>query len=164
MIGASGAVGSAAVQLARMKGCHVTAVTSGTNAQLVKSLGANRVVDYRSESLGDLEPFDLVIETVDRTPNGLLRTLVKPGGHLILVSAGVKDMLLASLRARRWGVSIYTGVASVKAEDMELFRTMIESGEYKPVLEKVYAFEDVVEAHGHAEAGHKQGNIALKIV
>ena len=120
VIGASGAVGSAAVQLARMKGCHVTAVTSGTNAQLVKSLGANRVVDYRSESLGDLEPFDLVIETVDRTPNGLLRTLVKPGGHLILVSAGVKDMLLASLRARRWGVSIYTGVASVKAEDMEL--------------------------------------------
>lgn len=161
IIGASGAVGSAAVQLAHAAGCDVTAVTSGSNAKLAKDLGAGRVVDYRTQSLEDLDPFDVVFESVDRTETIVLRRLVKPGGHLVLVAAGLKDMLLASLRSGKWGIRIHTGVATVTPDEMELFARKIQAGEYRPVLEKIYPFEAVVEAHRHAEKGHKKGNIAL---
>ncbi|MCB1169513.1 MAG: NAD(P)-dependent alcohol dehydrogenase, partial [Leptospiraceae bacterium] len=160
IVGASGAVGSAALQLGKILGYDVTAVTSTANVELVKSLGADHVLDYTKEKLSDLnEPFDAILETVDRTELTLLRSLLKPGGHLVLSSAGMKDMLLAPIRSLLWKRKIHTSVAAVNQEDMEYFKELIEAGRYRPVLEKTYNMDEVAEAHRHAEKGHKKGNI-----
>lgn len=165
VIGASGAVGSAAVQLARNAKCHVTAVTSGKNADLVKSLGANEVLNYETESLAEvLQKYDVILETVGRTDVKTLRTLLKQGGDLVLISAGMKDMFLAGIRSAFWKLKIHTGVAAVSRQDMEYFRKIIESGDYSPVLEKTYNMGEVVQAHEHAEKGHKRGNLALRMM
>ncbi|MCB1172536.1 MAG: NAD(P)-dependent alcohol dehydrogenase [Leptospiraceae bacterium] len=165
VLGASGAVGSAAVQLGKSLGCAVTAVTSTANIELVQSLGADQVLDYTRRSLADLkQSFDVIFASVDHYPVSSLRPLLKPGGQLVLVSAGIKDMLLAPLRSLIWKCQIHTGVAAVSQELMTQFRGLIETGSFKPVLEKSYPMHAVAEAHRHAERGHKKGNIALCLV
>lgn len=165
VIGASGAVGSAALQLGCITGCQVTAVVSGRNVDLVRELGAKEVIDYEKEALSDRsEKYDVVVETVDRTDIKTLRKLIKPGGHLVLVSAGMKDMLLATVRSLLWKVKVHTGVAAVSVEDMEYFRKIVESGDYTPVLEKTYELTEVIQGHQHAEKGHKRGNLALRMI
>ena len=164
VLGASGAVGSAALQLGKILGCEVTAVTSTGNVGLVKNLGADHVLDYTRQSLADLkQPFDAVFSSVDRYAVHSLRPLLKAEGQLALVSAGMKDMLLAPLRSMIWKRKIHTGVAAVSQENMEYFKELIDSGQYRPILEKTYNMDEVAEAHRHAEKGHKKGNIALKL-
>ncbi len=164
VLGASGAVGSAAVQLGRIWGCEVTAVCSERNVELVKGLGANSVIDYEKDGLSDLKKFDVVIETVGKTRPDRLRNLVMPGGQLILVSGAMKDMLLAGIRSAIWKIKVKSGVALVSIQDMEYFRELIESGQYRPVLERSYDMSNVVAAHKHAENGHKRGNLALRMI
>lgn len=164
VIGASGAVGSAAVQIAKMNDCRVTAVTSTKNIELLKQLGADSVIDYSHDDPENItEQFDVIIECVNKTDLSTLRNLLQLNGHLVLVAAGIKDMLLAGLRSSRWKANIHTGVAEVTQKDMQLFQEWIESGTYRPVLEKTYKFEDIAEAHRYVEQGHKQGNVALQV-
>ncbi len=161
--GASGSVGTAAVQLGKFYGCHVTAVTNPARLDLLKSLGADTVMDYTKENFQDTkESFDAVIDTAGILPVNQLRKPLKKGGHLILVSGMIKAMLFSPLWSAFWKIRVSAGPAQVSQEDMNFFKNLILEGKYRPVLDRVYQAEDAAEAHRYAEKGHKAGNIALR--
>jgi len=162
--GASGAVGTAAVQIARDAGAIVTGVCSGANMDLVKSLGATHMIDYTREDVSAAAvQYDIAMIAVDKLSFRSALSLVKPGGHLILSDAGAGDTI------RAWGTSlresrrVLTGMAGEKPEYLDWLRDRFEAGAYRAVIERNYPLAQLAEAHRHAEAGHKKGNIAILI-
>jgi NADPH:quinone reductase-like Zn-dependent oxidoreductase len=162
--GASGAVGTAAVQLAKFFGAEVAAVCSTVNIDMVKSIGADYVIDYTKDDISQYRnEYDVVIETVNKLPYPDCIKLLKKKGALILAAAGFSDMLrgvITSLTSKR---RIISGVVNEKKEDMEFLRELIEKGLYKPVIDRTYPLEQIVEAHRYVERGHKRGNVAVDI-
>lgn len=145
--GASGAIGSLAVQLARHFGARVTGVCSTANVELVRSLGAENVVDYTTaQALPAGEAFDLVLDAVGTRKDSPLkqacRLALTPNGRYISVDAG-------SPRAR--------------LEDLLLLKQLIEDGEVKPVVDRTYPLEQIAEAHRYVDQGHKKGNVVITI-
>ncbi len=161
IIGASGAVGTAAVQYARSLGAEVTAVCSGANAALVKSLGAREVLDYTKPgfSLGK-SAFDVIYETVSNSPFAAKIAALKPHGTLLLSDAGVGETLRCLLPR---GYRTITGVASETVELMEEIARLVAAGKLKAVIDRTYPFEQMAEAHRHAEGRHKKGNIVVVV-
>lgn len=167
--GASGAVGSIAVQIAKYFGAEVTAVTSTANVDLVKQLGADLVLDYTKAS--DLETlfakqgqFDIVYETVDKSDIGKMAKLVKTGGVLALGAVIIKGAIQGALVARKLKLKFVGGVASVNSKDMEFIAEICENGKLKPVIDKTYTLPEMAKAHAYVDAGHKKGNVVIKIV
>ncbi|MGL2965926.1 NAD(P)-dependent alcohol dehydrogenase [Flavobacterium sp. XGLA_31] len=164
IVGASGAVGSAAVQLAKSFGAHVTAVCSTANIDLVKSIGADKVIDYTKEDFTqNHEIYDLIFDTVNSASVGRALKSLSKEGTLILSAAGMSEMLQGlwfSVTSKR---KILTGVISHKAEDIALLKKLTEAGEFKPIIDKIYPLEQIVEAHAYVEKGHKKGNVAITI-
>ncbi|HSN62497.1 MAG TPA: NAD(P)-dependent alcohol dehydrogenase, partial [Ferruginibacter sp.] len=163
--GASGAVGTAAVQLAKYFGADVTAVCSSGNMEMVKSLGADRVIDYTKENFtkaGAL--YDIVFDTVGKSPfSGSVKSLQKNGYYLRVVhmSPGVIGKgLWTSITSNK---KVIGGVASGSAADLVFLNKLIEAGQLKPVIDKTYPLEQIVEAHRYVEAGHKKGNVIITI-
>lgn len=153
--GASGAVGTNAVQLARHLGATVTGVTSTANADLVVRLGATHVIDHTREDLTATdERFDVVLETVGNLSVAAGRALLRPGGVLLLAVAG----LGASVRPRR---GVVAGVASERVEDVAHLLGLLAHGEITVVHDGAYALDDIVEAHRRVDGGHKVGNIVV---
>jgi NADPH:quinone reductase-like Zn-dependent oxidoreductase len=145
--GASGAVGTSAVQLARHFGAEVTGVCSAANAELVKSLGASAVVDYRTEDFTAWgEHYDVIFDAVGkRKSSAALRHAHKalaPGGRVVSVDDGTPRLL---------------------ATDLVLLGQLAEAGEIKPVIDRCYALEDIVEAHRYVDQGHKRGNVVVAV-
>ena len=163
--GASGAIGTAAVQLAKHFEAEVTAVCSTANLAMVKSLGADKVIDYTQEDFtksGEL--FDIVFDTVGKSAYSDCMSVLKPTGRLVLSAAGPKDMvqgLWASLTSSR---KVISGVMSETADDLLFFNGLIAKGEFKAVIDTCYALEDIVEAHRYVEAGHKKGNVMISVI
>lgn len=144
--GASGAIGTAAVQLAKHAGAIVTAVCSGANIELVRSIGADEVLDYTTvESVGDRR-FDVVFDAVGRRKTSRLRTACEqalaPGGRNISVDGG-----------RPWP----------KRDDLFFLTELAESGALKPVIDRRYPLDEVADAHRYVEQGHKKGNVILHL-
>lgn len=155
--GASGAVGTNGVQLARHFGASVTAVTSAANADLVKSLGAHKVVDYEKQNLTMLsQKYDVVLDTVGNIPIKAGKKLLTKDGKLLLMVASLPQMFQSSSQ-------VLTGVAPEKVDDMAFLLSLVGRGELKVVIDKVYAIEDIVEAHRHVEKRNKKGNVVLSI-
>jgi len=163
--GASGAVGTAAVQLAKYFGAEVTGVCSSANIELVKAIGADRVLDYtKDDFLKNGETYDVVIETVDKLPYSDCIKRLKKNGVLILSAAGFAKMfrgVVTSITGKR---KVVSGVTNEKAEDIKFIKELIEKGQYKPVVDRVYPWEQIVKAHRYVEKGHKKGNVAVTIV
>ena len=156
--GASGAVGSNAVQLARHFGATVTAVTSAKNAALVRKLGASEVIDYTTQDIAGMnQTYDAVLDAVGTISPALARTLIASGGRAGLMVAGLGE----TLRAHG---SIKTGTAPEKAEDIAFLLDLVANGTLKVVIDKVYAFEDIVAAHRHVDSGQKVGNVIIRVV
>ena len=152
--GASGAVGTAAVQLARRAGAHVTGVCSAGNAELVTSLGANTVLDYRRTPLEDVQDrYDVVLDTVGVSTT-LGRSLLAPGGVLLLVAADLPQ----TLRARG---DVVAGPAGEKAEDFVALLDLVASGEMRVVVDRTFALGEIVEAHRLVDSGRKVGNVVV---
>lgn len=153
--GASGAVGSAAVQLAHLAGSHVTAVCSHRNADLVRSLGAAEVVDHARHRVSELpERYDVVLDTVGNLDRRSGRRLLAPDGVLVLVAAGLADTVLARGNVR----------AGVSSEDPENFAWWLErmaAGELRAVVDRTLPLADIVEAHRLVDSGRKVGNLVL---
>lgn len=162
--GASGAVGTAAVQLAKHYGAEVTGVCSGGNIDLVKSLGADKVVDYTKQDFAESkESYDVVFVTVNKISFGKSLQSLKENGTLILSDAGVSEMLKGAWTSMIGKRKILFGMISETAEDMVFLKKLIEAGQYKAVIDKVYPLEEMATAHAYAEQGHKKGNVAVVV-
>lgn len=160
--GASGEVGVAMVQIARHFGAEVFGVSSAANAGLLRGLGATPI-DYNREDFTDHGPFDVIVDTVGNAGWARSHKALREGGRLLLVLAGLGEMILAPLRSRQQGKRAIAGVAMGSAADLELLAKLAASGAIKPVIGKVFALADVVEAHRLVDSGHKVGAVVLHI-
>jgi len=160
--GASGAVGTAAVQLAKFYGATVTGVCSTANLKLVESLGADRVIDYTQEQFTDNgETYDVIFDTVDQISfSRALRSLSKEG-TLILGASGLSGMLQGMWTSATTRKKVLAGVAKETASNIAFLRDLVESGKLKPVTDRIYSPEQTAEAHTYVEQGHKKGNVAI---
>jgi NADPH:quinone reductase-like Zn-dependent oxidoreductase len=162
--GASGAVGTAAVQLARHAGGHVTGVCSGANRALVTSLGAHRVIDYADvDFTTETATYDVIVDCVGNAPFEQVRHRLRPHGALLLVITDLRGLLLASLRSRRTGHLVTADVGTPTAEDLAYLVGLAEAGEYRAVRDRTHDLADIAEAHRYVDAGHKRGNVVLRL-
>ena len=162
--GASGAVGTAAVQLAKSLGAEVTAVCSTGNMALVKSIGADKVIDYTKEDFTkNGEMYDVIFDTVKTIHvSSSLKSLNK-NGVMILSAAGMPEMLQGLWVSKTSSKKVLTGVISHTAADIIFLKELIEAGKYKPVIDKTYPLEQIADAHAYVEKGHKKGNVSIAI-
>ncbi len=157
--GATGAVGSAAVQIARHHGAHVTATASAANLEFARELGAQEAVDYaRATPQG---PFDVIFDIAGTLPYQRARPMLAPGGRLCLVSADIADMLGASLRPRRGAHRLCAGMVKEKPEALARLLAIHAAGGYRPRIGTTLPFAQIVAAHRLASSGHKRGNVVV---
>ena len=160
--GASGALGTAAIQLVKYFGAEVTGVCSTRNLELVKSLGADEVIDYTKEDFTRPATYDLIYHTVgDISFRPSLKSLKKGGAF---VSALALAPILRRLRASvAGGKKVIGGIAKVKAADLVFLKELVEAGHLRPVIDRRYPLAQIAEAHRYVERGHKKGNVVVTI-
>ena len=162
--GASGNVGSAAVQLAQHLGAHVTGVCSAANAELVRSLGADELVDYAIDDFAAGEPrFDVVVDTVGNAPYARVRQVLLPGGRLLAVLADLPAMLGSVFHGRAKQHRVVAGPCAEKVEDLEELAKLAARGVFRPVIDRCFAFEEIVEAYRVVDSGRKRGSVVLAL-
>jgi NADPH:quinone reductase-like Zn-dependent oxidoreductase len=164
--GASGSLGTAAVQIGKQLGSHVTGVCGPTHVDLVRSLGADEVIDYtREEYTGRGAIHDAVIDAVGKTTFLRARRALRPGGIFVATDAGPQlESLLMVIPSRFIGSRrVKFAMGRRLAEDVRLFRDLMEGGAYRPVVDRVYPFEAVADAHRYVETWRKAGNVVLRI-
>ena len=164
VVGASGAVGSAAVQLSRSLGADVTGVCSSANSAMVKSIGASKIIDYTKEDFTQNgETYDLIFDAVNAVSVSRTLKSLNPKGILVLSAAGMWEMfqgLWFSVTGRK---RIMTGVIKHSAEDIVFLKDLIEKDKFKPVVDRIYSLEQIAEAHAYVEKGHKKGNLVITL-
>lgn len=162
--GASGGVGTAAVQLAKHFGAEVTGVCSTANLELVGSLGATHVIDYTEEDFTrNGETYDLVVDTVGTAPFSRSKVSLKEGGRLLLVLAGLPDMLPIPWVSITSSRKIIAGPAAERAEDVRFLAELAQAGDFTPVIDRRYPFEQIAEAHRYVDTGRKKGNVIITL-
>jgi len=162
--GASGSVGTAAVQLARHFGAEVTGVCSAANVALVKSLGATHVIDYRREDFtANGKTYDVIVDAIGTAPFSRSKNSLNEGGRLLLVAAGLPDMLPIPWVHMTSTKKIIVGPAVERAEDLLYLCTLAETGAFKPVIDRRYPLEQIVEAHRYVDNGRKIGNVIVTL-
>jgi len=161
--GASGSVGSCAVQLAKHFGAHVTAVCSSTNVDLAKALGADEVVDYTKEDFSATDAtYDIVFDTVGKS--GFWRSLhvMKRGGTFVRSASGLLSPTLGRAWASLSGAGrVIQRMARTRAGDLEFLIQLVETGELRPVIDRTYPLGAIAEAHRLAESGRKRGAVVI---
>ncbi len=159
--GASGSVGTAAVQLARHRGAHVTAVCNAKNVELVRSLGADEVIDYESEDFTkNGKTYDVIFDSVGKHSYRRCRRSLKPEGRYIETDLGFMwHVPLLALTNKR----VTLGMAKYTKEDVVLLKSLVEAGEYRAVIDRRYPLEEVVDATKYVETGQKTGNVVLTL-
>ena len=165
--GASGSLGSAAVQLAKHFGAHVTAVCGTDHVELVRSLGADEVVDYRQQDFTkNGQTYDAIIDAVGKYSFRRGRRSLKPGGIYVATDGG-RFMVetIALLVVTRWVGSkrVRSGIGRRRKEDVLFLKELIEAGEFRAVVDRRYPMDQAVEAHRYVETWHKAGNVVLTI-
>jgi NADPH:quinone reductase-like Zn-dependent oxidoreductase len=164
--GATGAIGSAAVQLVKYFGAAVTAVCDTKNAGLVKSLGADVVIDYTKEDFTKLnEKFDVVFDAVGKSSFGKCKPLLKKGGVYMSTELGYmsQNPFLALLTPLFGGKRVLFSIPSISKKDVIFLRELAEAGKYKPVIDRHYPLEQIVEAYRYVETGMKTGNVIINV-
>ena len=160
--GASGAVGTAAVQLAKHFGADVTGVCSTANLELVKSLGANQVIDYTQEDFTQNgETYDVIVDTAGTAPFSRSKVSLKERGRLLLVLSGLPAMLQIPWVSMTSSKKIIAGPATERAEDLRFLAKLAEAREFKPVIDRRYPFEQIAAAHRYVDTGRKKGNVVI---
>ena len=167
--GASGSVGTAAVQLAKFNGAEVTGVCSTTNLELVRSLGADKVIDYTQEDFTrDGQAYDIIFDAVGKRSFSGCKDSLKPEGiYLTTVPtlAILLQMLWTSLGRNKKVRFAATGLrtANKKAKDLVFIKKLIEAGEFHPVIDRRYPLEEIAEAHRYVETGRKKGDVVITV-
>jgi len=167
--GASGGIGTAAVQIARYFEAEVTGVCSTTNLELVKSLGADKVIDYTKEDFTKgSETYDIIFDTVGKSSFPRCKGSLKQKGiylNTVLGLAIILQMLWTSKIGSKKAILSLTGLrpSSETATDLVFLKELIEAGKIKPVIDRHYSLEQIAEAHRYVEKGHKKGNVVVTI-
>jgi NADPH:quinone reductase-like Zn-dependent oxidoreductase len=164
--GASGSVGTAAVQLARHFGADVTAVCNTKNVDLVKSLGADEVIDYTAEDFTkNGKRYDAIFDAVGMHSFRRSRRSLKAGGTFIDTDLGFMWHVPMMQLATKWvgDKKVKMGIARYTEKDLLFFKGLIEAGEYRAVIDRTYPLEEVVEASRYVETGQKTGNVVLTV-
>ncbi len=160
--GASGSVGSYAVQLAKYFGAYVTAVCSGANSDMVLALGADKVLDYRKEDFTTRnEKFDVVFDAVGKTSFLKGRKVLKSGGSYLSVAMSISLMLHSIITAFSHRYKIVSTIAKPSVKELQFLTNLVETGALKPVIDSMYSLSEIQQAHQRAESGHKKGNIVI---
>lgn len=155
--GASGAVGTMAAQLAKHLGAEVTAVCSGANAELVKSLGADHVIDYMKEDFtSNGQRYDVVMDNHGNAPYARIKGSLERGGRFLMVVGDLPRVI-----AGRWQKATIGGSPPATAETYRTLLSLAEEGTLKPVIDTVLQFDQIVEAHRRVDSGHKTGSVVL---
>ncbi|MGV8883859.1 MAG: NAD(P)-dependent alcohol dehydrogenase [Rhodoglobus sp.] len=177
--GASGAVGSAAVQLAKAAGAHVTAVCSAANASLVTGLGADRVLDYATTDFAsggfaggdvtdvgyaaDTSRYDIAIDCVGNAPVSRVHSIVEPGGAVLLVSGNLRSLVTASRESKRHGFTVVATPGRYLAGDLDYLVDLFDAGQLRPVIDSTYPFADIVSAHRRVDSHRKRGAVVVDL-
>ena len=162
--GASGGVGTAAVQLAKHFGAEVTAVCGTANVQWVRSLGARYVIDYTKEDFTrNGKTYDVIVDTAGTAPFSSSKASLKEGGRLLMVLGGLPDMLQIPWVALTSSRRVIAGPAAGCAEDLRFLARLAEAGAFKPVIDRCYPFEQIAEAHRYVDTGRKKGNVVITL-
>ncbi|MFM2354538.1 MAG: hypothetical protein RLZZ528_274, partial [Pseudomonadota bacterium] len=164
VIGASGAVGSAAVQIGRALGAHVTGVASAGNHDLLHRIGAEAVRDYRDWSPGDDGAvFDVILDTTGQVGIDAAAQGLRPGGRLGLVVGDVPLMLRLPFIRLGQGRKVLAGTAPERRDDLLALAAMAEQGLFRPVVGSVTPLDRIVEAHRITDSGHKVGSAVVRV-
>ena len=162
--GASGAIGTYAVQLAKYFGAEVTGVCSTTNLEMVKSLGADKVIDYTQEDYTRSgETYDLILDTVGKTSFSRCRKSLKQKGIFLPVVMDLTELVQILWTSMTGGKKVKGGVAGESREDLDFFKKLIVEGKLKPVIDRCYPLEKTAEAFRYVEKGHKKGNVVITV-
>jgi NADPH:quinone reductase-like Zn-dependent oxidoreductase len=162
--GASGALGTAAVQLAKYFGAEVAGVCSTVNLEMVKSIGADKVIDYTKEDFTkDGQTYDIIFDAVGKRSFSQCKGSLKRGGVYLLsvpTLAILLQMLWTSMIGNKKAI---LGVPKSSTEDLNFLKELIEAGKLKAVIDRTYPLEQIVEAHRYVEKGHKRGNVVITV-
>jgi NADPH:quinone reductase-like Zn-dependent oxidoreductase len=161
--GATGSCGTAAVQLARHLGAHVTAVANTKNLELVRSLGADEVIDYLNEDFTQNgQTYDVILDAVGKLSFRRTRQSVRPGG-LWIATDGLHNFLWRLWTARIGDRKLIFHVEWPTKEDVLFYKQLIEAGEYRAVIDRTYPLDDIAEAHRYVETMQKTGNVVITV-
>lgn len=165
--GATGAIGSAAVQLLKHFGTRVTAVCNTKNIELVKSLGADEVIDYTQQDFTKTnQKFNFIFDAVGKSSFGQCKPLLKPKGIYISTELGKngENIWLALLTQLGGGKKLLFPLPTITTEDVQLIKALAQTGKFKPVIDRTYKFEELVEATRYVETGQKTGNVVINLI
>jgi len=159
--GASGSVGTYAVQLAKYFGAEVTGVCSSKNFELVRSLGADKVIDYSKEDFTkNRQTYDIIFDTVSKISFSYCKSSLKQKGIYLTVDWPFLQVLWTSMASNK---KIIMGMAPDKIEDLKYLKDLVEKKKIMPVIDKTYPLEQAVEAYRYVDKGHKKGNVTITI-
>jgi NADPH:quinone reductase-like Zn-dependent oxidoreductase len=165
--GATGAIGSAAVQLLKHFGAKVTAVCATKNVSFIKSLGADMVIDYTKEDFTKMdEKFDFIFDSVGKSSFGKCKPLLKKNGIYISTEFGknVENVYLSLITPILGGKKVVFPIPTINQEDVTFLKNLVVNGAYKPVLDREYSLEQIAEAYRYVETGQKVGNVIIKVI
>lgn len=163
VLGASGAVGLALVQLARHQGASVTATTSAPNAELVLAHGATRVIDYRTTDIAALpDRFDIIADAVGATSFAGAQNLLRPNGRYLAIAGALAEML-GSLRRGHDGTRMIAGPSEERVADVIELGRLAASGAYRPHIDRIFTWPEMPAAHAYVETRRKRGSVVIEV-
>ena len=164
IIGASGSIGSAGVQLAKHFGATVTAVCSSANVEMVKSLGADKVIDYtKNDVTASADTYDLIFDIVGATTFHRCQHLLTPHGVFLQNIIGLTDLVRMAWTPIAGGRQLKGGVAREDPERMKFIAELAAAGKLKPVIDRSYPLQEIAEAFKYVEQGHKKGTVVITV-
>lgn len=164
IVGAGGSIGSYAVQLAKTFGAIVTGVDRAEKLEMVRSLGADRVIDYTQQDYPAAgETYDVIFDVPGKSDFSACMRALNPTGRYLLGNAGLSQMVRALLSRGQHGKQVVIGAAVQKNQDLILLREMIEAGKLQAVIDRVYPLEQTADAHRYVDSGQKKGNVGITV-
>ena len=162
--GASGGIGSAAVQIATYFGAEVTGVCGTKRLQFVKALGADRVIDYtREDFTQNGETYDLIFDVLGKGSFSKVKHSLKPNGILMFASFKLKQLMQMLWTSIIGGKKVICAIAPGSVEDLHSVKELIEAGKIKAIIDRCYPLEQAAEAHRYVEQGYKKGNVVITV-
>jgi NADPH:quinone reductase-like Zn-dependent oxidoreductase len=164
VVGASGDVGTYGVQLAKYYGAEVTGVCSTANLELVRSLGADQVIDYTQEDFTQSgETYDAIYDTVGKTLFADVKDSLVEGGLYLAGAGGLREFVQMAQTSLMGSKKVIAGQASVSAENLTFLKELAEAGKIRPVIDRRYPLAQIVEANRHVDTGHKTGSVVIAV-